>query len=135
MGLQLRNASIAFASRDGTLLRTRNDVGPVPLLRARGRFPVDRTIFVGFEIDGFYAPISVLNGSDTEITGAILDASFQLGWKIRDAMETFVNLRYLGGGAVGSGDPTPTSDGNQSNWLHFVTLNLGVTLDFSKITQ
>mgnify|MGYP006976403892 CR=1 FL=1 len=28
----------AFESADGALLRTRNDVGPVPLLRAHGRF-------------------------------------------------------------------------------------------------
>jgi hypothetical protein len=40
-----------------------------------------------------------------------------------------VNLRYIGGGAVGQGDPTSSSDGYQSNWLHFMTVSLGATLD------
>ncbi len=128
LGLQLRNADLAFRSLDGELYRARNDVGPVPLLRARGRFPIDR-FFVGFEMDGFYAPISVLNGSDTEVTGAIFDGSLRFGWRFVDHGDVFLNIRYLAGGAVGAGDPTPTSDGEQSNWLHFLTLSLGATLD------
>lgn len=128
LGLQLRNAEISFQSLDGELYRTRNDVGPVPLLRARGRFPIDR-FFVGFEADGFYAPISILNGSDTEVTGAILDASLRFGWRVVDHADVFLNLRYIAGGAVGDSDPTPTSDGRQENWLHFMTLSLGATID------
>ncbi len=129
VGLQLRNAALEFESADGRLYRGRNDVGPVPLLRARGRFLFAASAFFGFEVDGFYAPISVLNGSDNEVVGAIADASVRVGWRALPHVETFVNLRYLGGGASGAGDPTPTSDGHQSNWLHFVTLSLGATLD------
>ena len=129
VALQLRNADIAFESLDGTLYRGRNDVGPVPLLRARGRIPIVDRYFFGFEVDGFNAPMSVLNGSDTEVTGAILDLSLRLGWRFHDHADVFFNLRYLDGGAVGTGDPTPTSDGQQSNWLHFVTVSLGATLD------
>lgn len=130
VGLQLRNATIEFESRDGSLFRTRNDVGPVPLLRARGRFPLGGSGFwAGFEADGFYAPISVLNGSDTEVTGAIFDGSLRAGMRIAPHVDGFVNLRYLAGGAVGSGDPSQTSDGYQSNWLHFLTLSLGATID------
>ncbi len=129
VGLQLRNASIEFESVDGRSYRQRNDVGPVPLLRVRGRFPIATRGFFGFELDGLYAPISVLNGSDNEVTGAILDASVRVGWRVVPHVETFVNLRYLGGGAVGQGDPTNTSDGYQSNWLHFVTVSLGASLD------
>jgi len=129
VGLQLRNASIEFESVDGRSYRQRNDVGPVPLLRARGRFPISTRGFFGFEIDGLYAPISVLNGSDNEVAGAILDASVRVGWRVIPHVEAFVNVRYLGGGAVGQGDPTNTSDGYQSNWLHFTTVSLGTTLD------
>jgi hypothetical protein len=127
--LQIRNATIEFESADGALLRTRNDVGPVPLLRARGRFAFAGGGFFGFDVDGFYAPISVINGSDNEVVGAIVDASVRVGWRPRDHVDLFVNLRYIGGGATGQGDPTPTSDGYQSNWLHFVALSLGATLD------
>ena len=129
VGLQLRNASIEFESVDGRSYRQRNDVGPVPLLRARGRFPISTRGFFGFEIDGLYAPISVLNGSDNEVAGAILDASVRVGWRVIPHVEAFINVRYLGGGAVGQGDPTNTSDGYQSNWLHFTTVSLGTTLD------
>jgi hypothetical protein len=129
VALQIRNARIDFEARDGTLLRTRNDVGPVPLLRARGRFPLGDTAFFAFDVDGFYAPISVLNGSDNEVTGAILDAAVRVGWRVRPHVDLFVNARYIGGGATGQGDPTPTSDGYQSNWLHFFALSAGATLD------
>ena len=129
VALQLRNATIDFESVDGRSFRQRNDVGPVPLLRVRGRFPLPQRGFFAFEVDGIYAPISVLNGSDNEVTGALVDASVRVGWRIIPHVEAFVNLRYLGGGAVGQGDATPTSDGYQSNWLHFTTLSLGTTLD------
>lgn len=129
LSLQIRNATIDFATVDGTLLRARNDVGPVPLLRARGRFTFAGTGFFAFDVDGFYAPISVINGSDNEVVGAILDASVRVGWRARPHVDLFVSARYIGGGATGQGDPTPTSDGYQSNWLHFVALSLGATLD------
>jgi len=73
--------------------------------------------------------VDVLDGSDTEVTGAILDASLRFGWRFVDHGDLFFNLRYIAGGAVGSSDPTPTSDGEQRNWLHFLTLSLGATLD------
>lgn len=129
VGLQLRNASIEFESVDGRTFRQRNDVGPVPLLRARGRFPLAARSFFAFELDGLYAPVSVINGSDNEVTGAILDASVRVGWRVLRHVDAFVNLRYIGGGAVGQGDPTSSSDGYQSNWLHFMTVSLGATLD------
>lgn len=128
-GLQLRNATISFESLDGRTFRQRRDVGPVPLLRARGRFPLPGRAWFGFELDGLYAPISVLNGSDNEVAGAILDASVRVGWRVIPHVDAFLNVRYLGGGAVGQGDPTNTSDGYQSNWLHFATVSLGATLD------
>lgn len=130
LALQLRNATIDFESLDGRLFRGRSDVGVVPLLRARGRFPLGSAgAFFAFEVDGFYAPISVLNGSDNEVTGAILDASVRVGWRVRPHVDLFVNLRYIGGGATGQGDPTPTSDGSQSNWLNFVAITGGATID------
>ena len=129
LGLQLRNATIEFRSEDGTLLRTRNDVGPVPLLRARGRFALPSRFFFAFEVDGFYAFIPGINGSDNNVEGAILDASLRLGWRMFAHTDAFFNVRYIGGGAVGQGDPTPTSDGFQRNWLHFLSVSVGATFD------
>jgi hypothetical protein len=129
IGGQIRNANIEFESSDGSLYRVRRGVGAVPLLRARGRFAFERAFYFAFEVDGFYAPISVLNGSDTEVTGAILDASVRVGFRFWEHLDTFLNIRYLGGGATGQGDPTPTSDGTQTNWLHFLTVSIGGTID------
>ena len=44
-----------------------------------------------------------------------------------DRVAGFFNLRYLGGGAVGTeSNPNPPSDGYTKNWLHFITVSLGV---------
>ena len=51
--------------------------GPVPVLKFRTRYSPNKKTYSEFEADGFYAPISYLNGSDNEVVGAILDASFR----------------------------------------------------------
>jgi hypothetical protein len=130
LALQLRNANITFESLDGTLFRDRRDVGPVPLLRFNGRFAFATSWFFGWELDGFYAPISVLNGSGTnDVVGAIADASVRVGVRLVPHVDVFANVRYIGGGASGAGSPSDTSDGYQSNWLHFLNISLGVTID------
>ncbi len=123
-GLQIRDATITFTSADGSLRADRRDVGPVPLLKFRGRWGFASGVWWGTEIDGIYAPISVINGSDEDITGALLDASLRVGYDFTDKVSRFFNVRYLGGGAEGSS----SSDGYTKNWLHFVTLSLGVEL-------
>lgn len=55
----------------------------------------------GTEIDGIYAPISGVNGSSSEVTGALLDASLRVGYT--------------------------------KNWLHFITVSLGV--DFRAVER
>lgn len=125
--LQIRNATITFTSADGELRADRRDVGPVPTLKFRGRWGFENGVWWGTEIDGMYAPVSVINGSDEEITGAVLDASLRVGYDFNDRASGFFNVRYLGGGAVGTeSNPTPPSDGYTKNWLHFVTVSLGV---------
>lgn len=125
-GLQIRNATISLSANDGSRLVSRRDIGPVPLLKFRGRYGFDDGWWIGFEADGFYAPISVLNGSDTEVTGAILDLSLRGGYQLGNGAELFMNLRWIGGGAVGQSDPQPPGDGFQKNWLHFVALSIGM---------
>lgn len=130
LGLQIRNATIEFRSLDGERFRTRTDVGPVPLLRARGRFGFGGGWFFAFEADGWWSPIPGLNGSDNQLVeGAIADLSVRLGWRFIPHVDGFVNVRYLGGGADGTSDPSPTSDGFQANWLHFLNISLGATID------
>jgi hypothetical protein len=127
--LQIRNATIGFSSADGELRTINRDIGPVPVIKVRGRFEGDQRNWWGFEVDGFYAPIKYLNGGSTDVVGAILDASLRAGLKASNGVEPFVNLRYLGGGADGtSSDPDPGKDGYNKNWLNFMTVTFGVYL-------
>ena len=127
VSLQIRNATIVFTSADGSLRADRRDIGPVPALKFRGRWGFESGVWWGTEIDGIYAPVSVINGSSTEITGALLDASLRVGYDFNDKVAGFFNVRYLGGGAVGTeSNPDPPSDGYTKNWLHFVSVSLGV---------
>jgi hypothetical protein len=128
LGLQLRNATIEFASQDGTLFRSNRDVGPVPLLKSRGRLGLPRGAFIGYEVDGLYAPISYINGSDNEVTGAIVDLSLRGGFALPLNTEAFLNVRYIGGGATGQSDPEPPGDGYTKNWLHFLTVSIGASI-------
>lgn len=129
--VQIRNATISFTSGDGSLFRTNRDVGIVPALKLRSKYKINERAFAEIEADGIYAPVSYLNGSDTEIVGAILDASLRGGLKLTKEVSSFVNLRYLGGGAVGtSNDSRPPSDGYVKNWLHFGIVTAGFSYDF-----
>lgn len=128
LSAQIRNATIEFASTDGEVLKSYRDIGFVPLLKARGRYQLDNGLFVGAEIDGIYAPIRGVNGSDNEVTGALVDASLRVGLKLPLRSEAFVNVRYLAGGATGQSDPEDFSDGRTKNWLQFLTVSLGGTI-------
>ena len=131
LSLQIRNATIEFESTDGSRLRVQHDIGPVPIIKVRLRRPLGRAFWWGMEGDGFYAPISYLNGSDTEVTGAILDASGRAGLRLSDKADVFLNLRYLGGGAVGqSREEGDWGDGYVKNWLHFMTVTAGFSRGF-----
>lgn len=126
--LQLRNATIDFKAANGELFRGNRDVGPVPIIKFRTRLPLAGAFWWGLEADGFYAPVKYLNGGDSDVVGAILDASLRVGRPVTDHIDAFVNLRYLGGGAEGtSEDDDDFGDGYDENWLHFATVSLGFT--------
>ncbi|UZD24108.1 hypothetical protein PBT90_12000 [Algoriphagus halophytocola] len=130
--IQLRNATITFESTDGERFRTNRDVGVVPALKVRSRYDLSDLVYLELEADGIYAPISYLNGSDNEVKGAILDASIRSGLKVTKDVNAFLNLRYLGGGAVGTSENEPgPGDGYVKNWLHFMTVTAGLTYTFN----
>ncbi|MEJ2005072.1 MAG: hypothetical protein P8X57_08950 [Cyclobacteriaceae bacterium] len=129
--LQIRNATISFESTDGSLFRSNRDIGPVPVLKFRTRYNYSNRTYTEIEADGFYAPISYLNGSDNEVVGAILDASLRQGLHVTENVGAFLNLRYLGGGAVGTSDDDPgPGDGYVKNWLNFLTVTAGFIYEF-----
>jgi hypothetical protein len=128
--IQIRNATISFESGDGTLFRANRDIGIVPAFKIRGKANLSERVYIGLEADGIYAPVSYLNGSDNEVVGAILDASLRAGVLLNDNVNSFLNLRYLGGGAVGTSDIDGPGDGYVKNWLHFLTVSAGFVYAF-----
>ncbi len=131
LGLQIRNATIEFSSltTPANSYVTAN-IGPVPLIRFRVKYVFSSGFLLGTDLAGFYAPISVLNGGDKEIEGAIADLSIFTGYRMNNNFDFFLNVRYLGGGAAGFGSPgTQNPDGYTKNWLHFMSVSLGVSLN------
>jgi hypothetical protein len=124
--LQIRNATVEFARADGTSLVSRRDVGLVPLLHAGIRTDLGPSYWLELEVDGIYAPIRYLNGNDNGVEGALIDANARFGLVAHEHVDTFINARYLAGGAEGSdGDD---ADSYSSNWLQFFILSVGLAL-------
>jgi hypothetical protein len=52
---------------------------------------------------------------------------------VNEQVGVFLNLRYLGGGAVGTSDDDPgPGDGDVRTWLHFATVSAGFIFQFSE---
>jgi len=129
--LQIRNTTITFESGDGRLFRANRNVGIVPIIKLFTRAQLGERSNIALEADGFYAPVSYLNGSSDEIVGAILDASLRYGLQINEPVSGFLNLRYIGGGAVGTNtDSKGPGDGYTKNWLNFITVSVGFVYEF-----
>jgi|LNFM01.1.fsa_nt_gb hypothetical protein len=129
LSFQIRNASISFTSTDGAQRTINNDIGLVPALKVRGRYTLRSGTFFGFEVDGIYATIPGLNGSDIPFEGAIIDGSLRAGLRLFGPTEVFLNLRYLGGGARGTERaPDPPGDGYTNNWLHTLAISIGANI-------
>lgn len=129
--LQIRNVIIKFESSDGSLLKISRNVGFVPILKFRTAYHFSKSLWLELEADGFYAPISYLNGDDNNVVGAVLDASIRQNIRLMDKVHTFVSFRYIGGGSEGTSDDlTEILDGYTVNWLHFFTITGGFAYTF-----
>lgn len=129
---QIRNATLEFEALNGNGLRTRRDLGFVPLLGLRAHYAPTKKLWFGTEVVGFYAPIRYLNGGKSDVEGAIFDASLRMGMRASNKIYPYLNLRWVGGGAQGtSSKPKPiapplVSDGYTKNWLYLMSLSIGV---------
>ncbi len=123
--LQLRVADIEFASIDGALQRTSQNLGPVPLVKLRGRYTFGNNVFIGTEVDGIGIEFPSEQGS---VLGLFFDTSLRVGYSPTQFFETFLNVRYLGGGARGPGSAALApefGDGYVNNFIHALTLSVG----------
>jgi hypothetical protein len=125
LSFQIRNASIIFASANGELISINNNIGPVPILKLKWQKPLGESAWIGSEIDGFYASGRYITGSENDFEGAIIDASLRLGFELTNYLNTYLNLRYLGGGASGTDED---EDKYTDNWLKTFSVSLGFYL-------
>lgn len=133
LSLQLRNASIVFQSTDGEQITVNQNLGPVPIVKARAEYRFDSGFFVGTEVDGFYATSAFINGADFSFEGSILDASIRAGLPIVERADAFVNVRFLGGTAKGTSQYeerfwTEGKERYTENILSTLSLSLGARL-------
>ena len=128
LSLQLRVADLEFAALDGSLQRTSQNLGPVPLVKLRGRYTFDNDVFIGTEIDGIGIRFPSEQGS---VLGLFFDTSLRVGYSPTQFLETFLNLRYVGGGARGPGSEPLSSefgDGYNNNFIHALNFSVGFAL-------
>jgi len=130
--LQVRDAVIVFAAKDGSALVDNTNIGPVPALKFRAKYYLRDWFWLGAELDGSSAAGKGTTGSldvSDDFVGAILDASLRVGFTPREPVDVFLNLRYIGGGAEGTAtDDTGPGDGYTKNWLHTYAVSIGVSM-------
>ena len=133
--LQLRNASIRFIQTDGAAGKatTGQNLGPVPALHLSGRWDLPAGLFLAGEATGLYASSALINGAAFDFEGSLLDASLRFGGRLREGLESFLNLRYLGGSAKGTSQYGSTrwsesAERFTANYLSTVTLSVGFSL-------
>jgi hypothetical protein len=136
--LQLRNASVRFESTRGQTIVVTQDLGLVPILKARVEYGFRDSVIPGAylaaEVDGFYASSAFFNGADFDFTGSIFDVSLRAGFQPTPGFETFLNVRLLGGGATGTRPAednifwTQSRDGYTDNSLTSLSVTIGARL-------
>jgi hypothetical protein len=140
--VQLRNASIRFqqigigttnpAGNDGGFTVSQN-LGIVPALNLYTRYQFESGFSLALDLVGIYASSALINGANFEFEGSLLDASLRFGLPLRTNVESFLNVRFLGGSAKGTSQFDRTAWGNSrsaftSNYLATLAVTLGATV-------
>jgi hypothetical protein len=133
--LQIRNASIVFSAVDGSARTVSQNIGPVPVLKMRLAHWFSPLFGLDFEGDGFYASSAIFNGSTRPFTGWVWDASLSARSRLGSAIEAFLTVRSIGGGASGTSSTSYVSATTASagtltyNALATIAVTLGATVD------
>lgn len=136
LSLQLRNASIVFTSVDTSPAEraVQQNIGPVPILKARAAHWFSPMIGVDFEADGFYASSAFFNGSGAAFEGWIWDTALSAKTHLAPNAVAFLTVRSIGGGASGSNaysyrSATTSTGGETYNALATLALVVGFSLE------
>ncbi len=131
--IQLRDASIVFKQQDGEQMTVSQNLGPVPALNLYGRYQFANGFYALADITGIYASSAFINGANFDFSGSLLDASLRGGYTLKNNIDLFMNLRFLGGSADGVSEYpdlywTDSVEDATANYLATTSLTLGLTL-------
>lgn len=128
LSLQLRNADIYFQELNGEKFVVNKNVGPVPAIKLKGKFWLGDKAYLATDIDGFYASSKFFNGAQFDFEGSVLDASLRGGVMLSGHLETYFNVRFIGGTAKGTSQNSDSPDGFTDNKLATVSVSIGFEL-------
>ncbi|MDC7226268.1 MAG: hypothetical protein PQJ61_05850 [Spirochaetales bacterium] len=131
--LQLRNASIIFKQLNGEQMTVSQNLGLVPALNFIGAYRFNNRFYLSTDITGSYASSAFFNGADFEFAGSLLDASLRTGYTLKNNIDLFLNLRFIGGSASGTSgydrnNWTDSDSPTTSNYLATTNLSFGLTV-------
>jgi hypothetical protein len=131
--LQIRNASIIFASGDGTKVTVSQNVGVVPALHVYSRLELDSGLNFTADATGIYASSAIINGASYQFEGSLLDASLRMGYRLKGNNEIYGALRFVGGTSDGTTQDTDRSwsesvEKYTANNLALLTVSMGLAI-------
>jgi hypothetical protein len=131
--IQIRNASIIFASGDGSTVTVSQNVGIVPALHIYSRLELGSGINLTADATGIYASSAFINGATYQFEGSLLDASLRLGYRLKGNNEVYGALRFVGGTSDGTTQDTDRSwsesvEKYTTNNLATLTVSMGFAL-------
>jgi hypothetical protein len=136
VSLQIRNASIVFTSADSAPNHraVQQNIGLVPILKARAAHWFTPRFGLDFEADGFYASSAIFNGSGNPFEGWIWDAALSAKTRFTANTSAFLTVRSIGGGASGSNaysykSATTSVNPETYNALATIAVTLGVSVE------
>lgn len=115
--IQIRNAEVAFESRDGALRDAETDIGVVFAAKARLWYrPSSTRAWGALDVDAF-STFGLVPG----VRGAIYDTQLMAGYPIAKDADLVLGARLVGGGA-------DVADRDIYNWANFVSFTVGARL-------
>jgi hypothetical protein len=118
--LQVRNASVEFATLDGSLFDRETDIGLVFAVKARLRYDFPWGLWAMLDADGL-SSFGLFS-----VKGGIYDVALTLGIPLTPSADLFFRLRFLGGGADVPSRPL-------YNWGNFGFALIGARLDVAQL--
>jgi len=101
LAFQIRNASIIFSQKNGGQSTTNQNLGLVPALFVGFEYTFPSGIGLGFEATGIYASSAFFNGANFKFEGSLLDTSIRALFPVKENVDTFINIRFVGGTSDG----------------------------------